>query len=325
MEVNRPQTPDYETDLLIFDEKMLAEKSYWVERLSDCIERPHLCLEPILKKPSHQYGIREWQIDAETYAKLVHLTGEQPILVYATLMAALKACLYKHTGDSLVVVGSPARRLDNTTYSSLNVLAIVNRLTDQISFQQLLIDIRLTLLDAYARQQYPYRYLIRDLGLKLTEERFPLFDVMLVLKNIHITPKQLNNDLVIEFEQTSGRLTGIIKFDKGLFTDSSIELFIDRLLRILKKGLSNTSIPIADLELLTKKEFQQLLTEWNRTVTYYPPIKTIKDLFEEQVNHTPTTTAVIFEDTQLSYQELNQRSNQLAHYLQRFGIGPETL
>ena len=95
--------------------------------------------------------------------------------------------------------------------------------------------------------------------------------------------------------------------------------------RLIKGALKDPGQSIHTLSLLTPQEERTILIEWNDTQTEYPKDKTIHQLFEEQVERTPNNIAVVYEDQELTYQQLNERANQLAHYLRSLGVGPDTL
>ena len=92
---------------------------------------------------------------------------------------------------------------------------------------------------------------------------------------------------------------------------------------LLESVIRDPAAAIGDLEILTAAERQQLLVEFNDTRTDYPKDKCVHQLFEEQVQRTPDSVAVVFEGQQLTYAQLNARANQLAHHLQTLGVGPE--
>ena len=94
---------------------------------------------------------------------------------------------------------------------------------------------------------------------------------------------------------------------------------------LVESVVSNPEQRLSELQLLTAAERAQILVEWNSTAAEYAPEKCIHELFEAQVEVTPEAIALIYEDEQVSYQELNQRANRLAHYLQSLGVGPESL
>ena len=94
---------------------------------------------------------------------------------------------------------------------------------------------------------------------------------------------------------------------------------------LLEAAAANPDQRLSDLPLLTDAERQQLLVEWNQTAVAYPKDRCVHELFEEQVERTPDAMAVAFEDERLTYRQLNERANQLAHHLQELGVGPDTL
>jgi len=169
----------------------------------------------------------------------------------------------------------------------------------------------------------------------------PLFESILVFENYSLNSflKQQGgawkNRDVYPVEQTNYPITVMsyldrqillrIMYEKKHFDDNTIARMLGHLETLLYGLVNDPTVYIAELPLLTKAERRQLLVEWNDTATAYPQDKCIHELFEEQVGRTPGATAVVFDDQQLSYRELNDRSNQLAQYLQGKGVGPDTI
>ena len=116
-----------------------------------------------------------------------------------------------------------------------------------------------------------------------------------------------------------------IEYNPDLFESATITRILGHFQTLLAGIVANPDQAISELPLLTEAEKHQLLIEWNDTKTDYPQDKCIHQLFEAQVEKTPDAIAVVFEDQQLTYRELNRRANQLAHYLQKLGVGPEVL
>jgi len=121
-----------------------------------------------------------------------------------------------------------------------------------------------------------------------------------------------NNPLALEFH-----------YDSNLYKTDDIQRLVKQFHTLLENVITQTNIPISELEILSDTERQQLLVEFNKTKTDYPKDKCIHELFEEQVNRTPNNIAVVYEDDRLTYAELNQKANQLAHYLRQLGVGPD--
>ena len=169
----------------------------------------------------------------------------------------------------------------------------------------------------------------------------PLFESILVFENFH-----LNSLLRMQgsswstrqfhlFEQSNYPVTLAvyagtelylkIGFDRSRLDDATVNRMLGHLQTLLKAMAERPQQLLCDLPLLTPAERHQLLVEWNQTEADYPRDLCVHELFEAQVEQTPDAVAVEFEERHLTYQELNNRSNQLAHYLRKLGIGPEVL
>jgi amino acid adenylation domain-containing protein len=145
-----------------------------------------------------------------------------------------------------------------------------------------------------------------------------------------ITPLEVHSgtskfDLILALEETSEGIKGGIEYNTDLFEAATITRMVGHFQTLLESIVANPDQPIWELPLLTTTEQHQLLVERHNTQTDYPNNNCIHQLFDEQVERTPNTIAAIFENQLLTYQQLNHRANQLAHYLQALGVGKEVL
>jgi amino acid adenylation domain-containing protein len=277
--------------------------------------------------------------------ELKNLSRHLGVTLFMSLLSAFKILLYRYTGQTDIIVGSPIANRSRAEIEQLigffvNVLVLRTDLSDKLSFQELLARVKSTALEAYVHQDLPFEKLVEELQPSRELSYNPLFQVMFVLQNV---PKpNLNiSDVSVSYEEGD---SGTSKFDLTLFMEDSeqglvatceynTELFnantITRMLghfqTLLSSIVSEPQQCISELQLLTPPEIQQLLVEWNDTKTDYPQNKCIHQLFEEQVEKTPSDIAVIFENQQLTYQELNNRANQLADYLQQQSVKSDTV
>jgi non-ribosomal peptide synthetase component F len=194
-------------------------------------------------------------------------------------------------------------------------------------------------LGAYAHQDLPFEVLVETLQPERDLHRTPLFQVMFVLQNAPLPPLRLPGlslemlevetgtakfDLTLFMWEEAGRLIGAFEYSKDLFDPDTISSMSGHLQNLLEGIVINPHQRIASLPLLTKAEREQMLAQgtgspaWNTTSATYPRDRCIHQLFEEQVERTPNARAVVFGEMQLTYDELNCRANQLAHYLQAF-------
>ncbi|HEX7956706.1 MAG TPA: amino acid adenylation domain-containing protein, partial [Pyrinomonadaceae bacterium] len=315
-----------EKKVTLFGKELKEEQDYWVAKLGQVSGGAHLI--PDYERPAAYSAEKDSvrvTLPEELTRKLLGLTNDSLFLLYTTLLTGLKLCLYKYTGNAAVAVGSPARIKPDEAAPAANALAIVDEVSGGATVQQSLLRVRATLLEAYGRQNYPFARLVRDLKLDDVEDRCPLFDVALALDGLHGPMPDVRQDMTLTFTRRAHEITGTVEFNRSLFARSSVERFTAHFVQALSEALGDTSRKVSELQVLTEAERRQLLVEWNDTEAAYPQDRCAHELFEAQAARTPDATAVSFEAQRLTYRELDERANQLAHRLRKLGVGPETL
>jgi len=194
-------------------------------------------------------------------------------------------------------------------------------------------------LEAYSHQDIPFEQLVEELNPERSLSYSPLFQVMFVLQNapmsdlelpgLEITPMETDSviaqfDITLSLAETDQGLTGELEYNTDLFEPSTIERMIGQLHVLLSGLVENPQQFIGELSLLTRAEEHQIHS-WNYSAVNVPHDKNIIDLFEEQVNKTPDNIALVFNEQQLTYRELNVKVNKLAHYIHSIGVKPEML
>src|SRR4051812_28764727 len=301
-------------------EALAGERRYWRGKLAGN-PRPS-GPRPDHRRPegrSERSASEAFEIGGEVFDQLAKLTGGEPFLEYAALVAAFTACLYRHTQGSPVVIGCPALKSERQP-AGLNAVAVVNEVEGQMTFRQLLLGVRQTLLDAHAHQRYPLASLLADLDLPLPPNRCPLFDVALEHRELHHGMPELGHDVALTFRREPGSLQGTVSFSPRLYEPATIERFTQHLVRLLGAGLAQPGAALAELAMLTGEERQRLLVGWNDTARDYPKDRCVHELFETHAARTPDSIALVDGDRRLSYRELDERANRLAHHLQRLGV-----
>jgi amino acid adenylation domain-containing protein len=191
---------------------------------------------------------------------------------------------------------------------------------------------------------YPFDRLVEDLDLKRDTSRSALFDVMVTLQNIgenendvEIKGEEIGKiidygegvskfDIDFMFQELGDHISIVVEYNTDVYERDMVERFIGHYENMLGKLLLSPEEPINQIVYISKEDESQLLQTFNDTKVDYPRDKTIVELFEEQVEKTPDNIAVVFEEIELSYKELNERSNQLADYLRNnYGIQPDNL
>ena len=305
-------------------EQLEEARDYWRGKLSNLSEGAHFLSD--YERPSTYLDEREQltvTLPAPACERLNKLSGHSPFLLYTALHAALKVCLHKHSGSTTIAAGSPSRKAPEGANEPANAIAIVDEVRGEMSFKQLLMNVRETLLEAYSKQDYPFARLVRDLKLERVVNRNPLFDVAVALTDIHAPLPSVGNDITFTFQKESDeRITGTVEFNQNVFKRESVEAITAQYIRILEQALEDSSRSISALQMVSEEERHQLLVAWNDT-SVARASTTVQRLFEEHAARTPDAVAIVFEDVQLSYAEVNRNANQLAHRLRTLGVGPE--
>ncbi|WP_017317669.1 non-ribosomal peptide synthetase [Mastigocladopsis repens] len=326
-------------------EVLEKQTSYWLQQLDNA---PTL-LELFTDRPrpavmTYQGAKQSFVLPKQLSEALKALSQQEGTTLFMTLLAAFKTLLYHYTQQEDILVGTPIAGRNRAELEGLigffvNTLVLRTCLADNPSFRELLGRVREVTLGAYAHQDLPFEQLVEKLHPERNLSHTPLFQVMFQLHNtptsslelpgLTLMPLEFDNetakfDLTLAMVETEQGIIGNLKYNTQLFNVATVSRMIRHFQTLVQGIVANPDRLISHLPLLTDAEQHQLLIEWNDTQTDYPCV-CIHQLFEAQVEQTPDAVAVVFEDQQLTYQQLNARANQLAHYLQKLGTGPEVL
>ncbi|BAG05825.1 non-ribosomal peptide synthetase [Microcystis aeruginosa] len=326
---------------------------YWQQQLAG--ELPILHLLPDKPRPpvkTYQGASYIAKLDEQLTEKLRYLASASNTSLYQILLTAFYVQLYRYTNQTDILIGSPMRGRTAKEFkeivgyfSNLTVLRI--SVQENATFTELLAQVGKIVRQAQKHQDYPFSWLADKLQPQRDTSRSPLCQVSFAWQaltwceaknnSLHLQKSLLRMepylkgqrgghlDLSLMVREAKGEIEPCWQYNTDLFDAATIERMVKHFVRLLNSIVLNPQQPIFQLLMLTEVEQQQLLFEWNNTQADYPLDKCIHQLFEEQVERTPDHIAVVFEDQQLNYRELNARANQLAHYLQNLGVGPDVL
>ena len=320
--------------------KTKAEK-YWLEQFKGDI--PVLDFPTTYSRPakiSYEGNKLYSYIDEELTEKINNISNNLEVTPYMLLLACYYILLYKYTSQDDIILGSPVVGRDLESTSNIlgvfvNTLALRNSINGEISFNEFVKNIKNNLLKAYEYQTYPFDELISKLNLKRNSSRNPLFDVMFIYQNRGFTEFNFNNikseyyipdsniskfDLSLEIIPMKNNFKLNFEYANKLFSKTFIENLSSHYINILSNALNNTNIKISDINILSEKEKNKILFEFNNKITEYPINKNIATLFEEQAEKNPENIAVCFEGKKITYNELNEKANSLANYLRNNDI-----
>ncbi|MBW4579359.1 MAG: amino acid adenylation domain-containing protein [Tildeniella nuda ZEHNDER 1965/U140] len=319
---------------------------YWQQQLAGAptlLELPTDRSRPPMQ--SFRGGTESFVLDAKLTHQLKTLSQRSGATLFMTLLSAFAVLLSRYSGQHDMVIGTPIANRKRSEIEPLigffiNLLSLRVNLTGNPGFLELLKRVRQVSLDAYAHQDVPFEQVVEVLQPERNLSYSPLFQVLLILQNtpaepldlpdLTLTPLKVDSgvskyDLTLMLEETEAGLVAEFEYNGDLFDATTIDRMIGHFKVLLQAIVTHPEQPIAALPLLTEPERDQLLTTWNHTPLAYPQAQCIHQLFEAQVEQTPEAIAVVFEQQSLTYRELNCRANQLAHYLQALGVGPDAL
>jgi amino acid adenylation domain-containing protein/non-ribosomal peptide synthase protein (TIGR01720 family) len=324
-----------------------TQLNYWKQQLSGSL--PVLQLPSDRPRPAIQSytGKKQFFVLSKTLTvALKSLSQQTGVTLFMTMLAAFKTLAHRYTNQDDLIVGSAIANRNRAEVEGLiglfvNTLVLRTDLSGNPTFKELLNRVREVTLGAYAHQDLPFEKLVEELQPERDLSQNPLFQVWFALNNapmpamqlasgLTLTPLEVDSgtahfDLSLDMVERGEELIGSFEYNTDLFDATTISRMVGHFQTLLEGIVADCDRPLSHLPLLTEAERHQLLVQWNDTQANYPQNLCIHQLFEAQVEKTPDAVAVVFENHQLTYAELNAKANKLAHHLQKLGVKPEVL
>ncbi|MBF4487702.1 condensation domain-containing protein, partial [Flavobacterium sp. CSZ] len=332
-------------DYAVWQQNQLKQKSndihknYWGEKFAGdlpILDLPGYQSRPVVKTYNGNFIIQN--ISTDLYREFQNLCKSQDSTLFMGLLSVINVLLYKYTQQSDIIIGSPIAgreyaELQNQIGVYVNTLALRTEFDGNDNFKAILTNVKKIVLDAYEHQVYPFDELVEKLAIKRDISRNPLFDVVVTLQNkgnsgqllqtnsLQIKELQLEEntiskfDLEFAFQENEDQLSLAITYNTDIYNYDFVKAILSHFSVLLEDIVKHPIISVQSLNYLTSAEKRTLLYDFNDTYVDYPVDKTIIELFEEQAAKTPDNIAVVFENNTLTYQELNQKANQIGNYL----------
>lgn len=319
--------------------------SYWLSQfreLPDPLDLPSDRPRPSLKDFAGSTLIHKF--DTETYEAIKKTAANHNVTLFTMTLSVLNVLLARLSGQNDIVIAIPTAGQVFAENQCLvghcvNLLPVRSQLEMTSSFDSLLKKTQTQVLDAYDHQQCTLGRIVRELKLPRDASRMPLVEVNFNLDrdgaglefpgltvDVAQTIKTASTfDLFFNLNETDDGLELYLDYSTSLFDQETIRRWVEHYGTLLHQISQNPTESIGDLPLLTDAEEQQILVDWNATQAEYPSAEPVYQLFEKQVQATPDSVAVIAGNTSLTYQEINERANQLARHLQNLGVAREQL
>ena len=290
-------------------------------------------------------AVQHFSLDDELSMALRRLARKEGVTLFILMLAGFKALLFRYTGQDDLIVGTPVAgrmraEVEGLIGFFINTLALRTRLDARESFRDFLDRVREVCVGAYAHQDVPLDRVVEELQPSRDSGRTPLFQIMFTTRpevpaeldlpglsasNVALETGVAKFDLTMTVLETDTGLSGRVEFNSDILEHSTIARLIRHYTKILESVVTGLEEAIARLPFIDEAERHQLVIGWNDTRSTYPRDRSIHELFELVAQQSPDDVALVCETQRLTYAELNERANQLANYLRKLGVGPETL
>jgi amino acid adenylation domain-containing protein len=347
-----PELPVQYADFAVWQRRWLAGEvfethlRYWRRQLGG--ELPVLNLPTDKPRPevqSFRGSSESLQLPMSLLQEINALSKREGVTLFMLLLAAFKALLSRYTEQSDIVIGSPIANRNRVELEGLigffvNTLTLRTDLSGNPTFHELARRVRTVALEAYAHQDMPFEQLVEQMQPERTMSRNPLFQVMFQMENtpkeelplpgLVLSPVEVERvttqfDLSFDVMENDEGLMVIAEYSTDLFNKATISSMLRRWQILLEEVVTNPDARLNELPLLTGAEREQLLRGCNETRKAFAAERSLPELFESQVAARPSALAVVSDQEQLTFAELNRRANRLAHLLAARGMGPESL
>lgn len=339
-----PEPPIQHGDFCIWQrqsnsaEKLAKHMEYWRGQLggaSSALELPTDRPRPAIQTfrgSMHPFVLNSSLTEA--IRRVSHLEGTSP---FQLLLAGFAALLQRYSGDDRITIGSVTAGRDCPETELLlgyflNTVPLRADLSDDPTFAELAKRMRNLIFETLKHDCVPFGDLIQEFSPNRDLSRNPLFDVMFSLEppmpevdsawrltQMDVDSGATKYDLYLELDERHEEVLARFHYSTDLFDLRTIRRMAGHWVTLLEAATTNPGLHISELPVLTDTERGQH-AEWNNTTVDYPRDLRIHDLFELQSQRSPEAVALLFDNQQVTYRELNERSNQLAHYLHKLGV-----
>ena len=328
------------------------EKDYWLNKLSGELVKSTFCYDHNKTGGYKSSGGTastdnvEFRFTGEQVLKLNQFSGGSDLRLHMLLVAGVAALIAAYTGNKDIILGVPAYKQDKDKDFINTVLALRNELEDNMTFKELVLQVKQTIAEAVENINYPIELLPEPLNLPVPPDgSFPLFDVAVLLENVHEKQylEHLNLNMIFSFlKSADDTLEGVLTYNSRLYERAAVEKIGFHFINLMNSFLLDIDLPLYRAEIMSDEEKKQILYEFNPDGAGYPKTKTIHELFEEQAAKNPDRISLVGPtvDTGLnpvplrgadiryifvSYEELNRKSDLMAGQLRKKGVKPDTV
>lgn len=317
-----------------------TDETYWLSNFKK--EVPVLAMPTSKPRPTtFSFKGNKLSYEITDTEKLYEVCSFLNTTPYLLMLSIYYIVLYKYTNQNEIVVGTPVigrhqKEVNNVIGMFVNTLALKNKIEPTKTFQEFVTSITASCLEAFAHQAYPFDKLVEKLNLTRDVSRNnPLFDTMFVFQNegnpildfgdlqtnYYIPDNQTSKfDFLLEVVPEDNSLKLNLEYCNQIYSKDFMEDFLKHYLTIFDFVLSNKESKIKDISLLSSTEEDDILKTYEKNTLVYPNEKSIITLLEEQMQKTPNSTAIWYQDQKITYRELKEKIDSFSYYLYKRGV-----
>jgi acyl carrier protein len=321
------------SELAVSAARYTNEESYWLNKLGGELGRARFPVDRTgMPAGADQRPMAKWpfRLDGQLFERIMKISRGSEPRVFMVLAAGLAALLHKYAVDRTnddVILGTTIYKQEVEGEFINTVLALRNSVSDDMTFRELLGQVRQTVSEANENANYPIETLLYQLNMTASPRDFPLFDAAVLLENIHDKGyfRDIRPNMMFVFTKTDRYIDGAVEYHSLRYQKTTVEMIAARLVRLLEKLLGAVDARLGDIELLDGDEQRRIIEEFNGTACQvpYPLDRAVHQVFERQVETAPDAAAAVDGQRLLTYRELNARANQVGHLLRKKGVKPD--
>ena len=330
------------------DANFAEDLVFWEQKLRGAPQLLELPADRTRPPTVSHRGARQRFVINSTLTKALRDLGQRAeTTLFSVFAAALNTLIYRYTGQEDILIGIPIADRDRMELQQLigfllHTQVLRTELSGDMTFRKLLARVQKAALELYLHRAVPFDQVVRRIQPERNLSYSPLFQVMLnwrdrdqllsfigleglVVESLLAESRTSKFDLTLFATDCGNEIWLEMEYSTDLFDEARIARMLGHFQTVLESVVADPDGRLAGLPLLTLAERRLMLDEWNRTEHEYPRDCMLHELIEEQVERTPDAVAVVFENRQLSYRQLNDRANNLACHLLDLGVGPNVL
>ncbi len=307
----------------VFASRYSKEKEYWLKKLSGDITAAAFPVDlEVANGKSSDPNFMAFRLETETLKKLRKLCNKSDVRLHMVLVTALVILLEIYSRNQDIILGTPIYKQATDAELSNTVLVLRNRVESRMTFKEMLLQVKATILEAVEHQGYPFEVLAQDLNMVSENRDCPLVDVAILLENIQESSylQHFKPGVIFNFVSGEDFLEGRLDYNQSKYKQTTVERVIHTFRQLLRAVLDNMDVPLSSLDILSAGEKRHLLYSANFGETGCLNEKKLHDLFEAQAKKGPARLALVCQDRQVTYRYLDKTAQLMSAVLRDEGL-----